>query len=58
MKVGSLKRVSEKEAFYNIIQTFFSDFELSWLAISRPVEVAKSYISQKQALLPNVRKKF
>ena len=29
---------------------FFSDFELSWLAISQPVDLGESYIHQKKAL--------
>ena len=29
----------------------FLDFECCWLAISRPVEVGKSYIPQKKALM-------
>ena len=34
------------------------DFQLWWLAVSMPVEVGKSYIPQKKALLPIVWKKF
>ena len=41
-----------------ISRTLFSDFELWRLTISRPVEVGKSYILQKKALLPIVWKKF
>ena len=37
--------------------TLFFDFKLKWLTISRPIEVGKSYIPQKKALLPIVLKK-
>ena len=40
----------------HLFQTLFSDFKIWRLAISRPVEVGKSYIPQKKALLPTVWK--
>ena len=38
----------------HLFQALFVDFELQQLAISKPVEVGKSYILQKKAQLPIV----
>ena len=34
----------------HLFQALFLDFQIQQLAISKPVEVGKSYISQKKAL--------
>ena len=43
---------------YVVFQTLFLDFELCWIAISRPVEAGKSHIPQKKALLPLFERSF